>query len=208
MTFASVALPSVAQRWRLDGPAGPHLDALVARLIGAGVTIEPIVAGTAYRLDGPALTLDVLGDELKPIEGLSLERESPPTDCINMRSDLAPAVAPRRSVTVHGVAANSFVARAVDRRLAVTPAGASRWIVSGRTSELLAWLAEVWVKSPEEVMQVFGWTPESIAAEDAPATTVPVNVSVQLPDRKTTSEIARNAAGDITQVIQLETSTT
>lgn len=216
MTFASVTLPSVAVRWVLSGPAGAHLDALVSGLIGAGVTIEPIVAGERYRIDGGTELLDVLAGELAPVEGFALVRETPPTDTINMRTTATPSHPFRRSVTVHGIgAAPSFVARAVDRRLTVTPAGASRWEVSGRTAALVDWLAAIYAKTTDEVLALFGWTPESVAAEDTatPAVDltvtlppVPVQVNVTLPDRRTTSEIKRDAAGDLVQFIQLETS--
>lgn len=214
MTFASVSLPVAEQRWRLDGPAGSGIDTLVAGLIGAGVAVEPIVAGTAYRLDGHALLLGVLGDELKLIEGFDLQREAPPADRIDMRSSLAPSRPALRSITVHGTgAASSFVARAIDRRLAVAPVGVSRFAVNARTADLVDWLAAVLARSAEDVMALFGWTPESVAAEDAAVPTVAVanlptvQVNVTLPDRKTTSEIGRNAAGEITQVIQFESTT-
>lgn len=212
MTFASVTLPVAAPKWSLTGPAGAGTDTIVASLNGAGVDVEPIVAGTAYRLDGNAELLAVLAEELQSIEGYTLEREAPPTDRIDMRSDVAPVHAPRRSVTVHGSRAHTFIARAIDRRLTVSPAGASRWIVSARTADLVDWLAAVWSQSTDDVMARFSWTPESVAAEDSSTPTVTVanlpaiQVAVTLPDRKTTSEIARDAAGDIRQIVQLETS--
>ena len=212
MTFASVSLPVAAPKWSLTGPAGAGTDTIVAGLICAGVSVEPIVAGSAYRLDGNAELLSVLAEELQSIEGYTLEREAPPTDRVDMRSTLAPSHAPRRSVTLHGSRAHTFIARAIDRRLTVTPAGASRWIVSARTADLVDWLAAVWSQSVDEVLAAFRWTPESVAAEDTSTPTVTVanlpaiQVAVTLPDRKSTSEIARNAAGDITQVIQLESS--
>ena len=89
----------------------------------------------------------------------------------------------------------------------------NRWAVAGRTAALVDWLAEVWAKPTDEVLAVFGLTPEIVAAEDSPIPTVnvvlppvPVEVNVTLPDRRTTSEFKRDAAGTVSTVIQLETS--
>lgn len=210
--FASVTLPVTAQRWVLSGPAGPHLDTLAAGLIGAGVEVEPITPTTHYRLTGPAEMLEVLAGELRPAEGFDLQRETPPVGAIDMRTTLAPSHPFRRSVTVHGIGgAASFIARAVDRRLTVATIGADRWSVSGRTAALVEWMTAIYAKPADEVLALFGWTAESVAAEDSPTPTVNVTlptptINVTLPDRRTTSEIARNAAGDIRQIIQLETS--
>lgn len=209
-----VTLPSVALRWVLSGPAGLEIDTLAASLISAGANVETIAAGTRYRLNGPLELLDVLAGELAPIEGFELVRELPPLETISMASTVAPSHAYRRSMTVHGVgAACSFVARAIDRRLTVTPCGVNRWAVAGRTAALIDWLAEVWAKPADEVLAVFGLTPEAVAAEDSPTSPihvvlppVPVEVNVTLPDRRTTSDFKRDADGDIVNVIQLETS--
>ena len=80
MTFTTVTLPAAVVRWRLDGPAGPALDTLTAGLIGAGVAVEPIAPGAAYRLAGPRELLEVLADELAGAEGFTLAHELPPTD--------------------------------------------------------------------------------------------------------------------------------
>ena len=103
----------------------------------------------------------------------------------------------------------AVVARAVDRWLTVTPIGVSRFSVTAPTADLLAWLASIYVKSPAEVMTLFGWTPETVTSEDSAAPTVNVelpqiNVQVNLPDRKTTSEIARDREGNIINIVQLE----
>ena len=214
MTFASIQLPAAQVRHRLSGPAGLHLDAVVAGLIGAGVTVESITGGTCYRLRGGVEMLDVLGEELRLAEGFSLAREMPPTDTINMRSTLAaPSHEFRRSVTVHGDGgreAASFVARAVDAGLTVESVGIGRWSVSARTAALVDWLAAVYIKPVEEVLTLFGWTAETVAAEDAasPAISItlpPLQVAVTLPDRKTISTFERDADGEIVSAIQLET---
>lgn len=209
-----ITLPSVALRWVLSGPAGLETDTLVACLISAGVSVETIAAGTRYRLNGPLELLDVLAAELAPIEGFELVRELPHTETISMASTVAPSHAYRRSMTVHGVgAACSFVARAIDRRLTVSPCGVNRWAVAGRTAALIDWLAEVWAKPADEVLTVFGLTPEAVAAEDSPTSSihvvlppVPVEVNVTLPTRRTESDFVRDRDGEIVNVIQLETS--
>lgn len=225
MTFTSIQLPAAQVRWVLSGPAGQHLDSVVAALVGAGVAIETITAGTHYRLRGgrssrrarsagaPAELLDVLGEQLGQVEGFSVLREMPPTDTVNMRSTLAPSHAFRRSVEIHGDPgreAASFVARAIDHRLAVESVGIGRWSVSGRTRALVDWLAAVYVKPVEEVLALFGWTAETIAAEDAatPAVSItlpPLQVAVTLPDRKTTTTFERDADDEIVSALQFET---
>ena len=175
--------------------------------------VEPITAGTHYRLRGPVEMLDVLGEELGKVEGFSLQRETPPADTINMRSMLAPSHAFRRSVTVHGDGgreAASFVARAVDRGLTVESVGIGRWSVTARTADLAQWLAAVCAKTDGEVLALFGWDADSISAEDAASPSVlitlpPLHVAVSLPDRKTISTFERNADGDILSAIQFET---
>ena len=209
MTFASLQLPVAELRWVLTGPAGAHVDTIVAGLIGAGVSVESIKPGTTYRLRGSTELMTVLADELAQVEGLSMAREVPPTDAISVGSTLAPSHPYRRAVTVHGPAA-SPIARAVDRRLTVSTVGINRWSVGGRTADLLPWLAATYGKPVDEVMALFGWTAESVAAEDAAPTVAvnlpPIAVAVTLPDRKTTSDITRDAAGEITQVLQFERS--
>ncbi len=211
MTYATLELPAAEVRRVLTGRAGPHLDALVAGLIGAGVSVESITAGTTYRLDGNAELLDVLAAELEPVEGFALTIEQAPTDTIEMRSTVAPSHAYRRSVTVHsGTAAGaSFVARAIDHHLQVSTIGINRWSVSARTADLVQWLGTVYGKTPDEVLTMFGWSAESVASEDAAHPTLsitlpPLQVAVSLPDRKTVSTFTRNADGDITQAIALE----
>lgn len=192
--FASLILPAAQIRHTLTGPAGPHLDTLVAQLIGAGVDVEAIIPTTAYRLNGPAALLHVLAEELaREAPNYMLQREGVPDGVVSMTSRLA-SHPYRRSMIVHG-AADVFIARAVDQGLRVTTVGWSRWKVEGRTAALAAWLASIDAKVPTD------WTPANIAAEDAPDV---VNVDVKLPDRRTTSEITRNNAGDIVNIVQLE----
>ena len=199
MTFTSVSLPAVEIRWRLDGPAGPALDTLTAGLIGAGVAVEPIAPGAAYRLAGPRELLEVLADELAGAEGFTLAHELPPTDLTRVSTSLAPARAPVRSFMVHGAPASA--ARAIDRGLSVTSEGVGRWRVAGSTAALIEWQAAIHDKTVDEVLAMFGLTAEMAAAEDSP--TGPT-INVTLPDRQTTSQITRDALGDITQIIQLE----
>lgn len=199
MTFTTVTLPAAVVRWRLEGPAGPALDTLTAGLIGAGVAVEPIAPGTEYRLTGPAELLAVLADELAGAEGFTLAPELPPADLTRVSTSIAPARAPVRSFIVHGAPAS--VARAIDRGLSVTSEGIGRWCVAGSTAALVEWQAAIHDKTVDEVLAMFGWTAVSVAAEDSPAGPT---INVTLPDRQTTSQITRDAAGDITQIIQLE----
>lgn len=203
--FSSLKLPGAELRWRLDVQAGPHADILVAALIGADVSVECIAAGTAYRLKGRTALLEELAAKLAPIEGATLAHEPAPADSISLSSAVAPAHTYRRSVVIHGrgVYASGWVVRAVERRLAVQTVGVNRWAVSGRTSELVDWLAQVWVKTAEEVLQELGITAEQAAAEDAPTLPAPV-VNVNLPDRRIESEITRDHTGGITKIVQTE----
>ncbi len=209
--FASFSLPAAAVRWRLDVPAGPHADLLLAGLVGAGVTVECIEPGRAYRLNGDRNLLEALAAELAPIEGATLAHESAPVDVVSLHTSVAPPHSPRRTVTIHGqgVHAAGWAVRAVERRLTVQTAGIHRWAVTGRTADLVAWLSAVWVKTAEDVLQALGITPETVAAEDTPTLTVNVPapvVSVNLPDRRITSDITRDAEGSITKFVQIETS--
>ena len=132
MTFTSVKLPATEVRFVLSGPAGRYIDLLVASLIGAGVTIEPIKAGERYRLRDTTRLLESLADALGPIEGIDLVREEAPVDKIVLTSCVAPRIH-RRSFTVHGVGpAYSMISRAVDRWLTVTSSGMNRWSTVGR----------------------------------------------------------------------------
>ncbi len=201
--FTSYTLPATEVRWVLSGPAGLHLDSLVAGLIGSGVRIEPIKAGEQYRLDDTTGVLDSLAISLDPIEGFDLAHEAAPTDKI-VTSTALTARAYQRSFTVHGVGpAFSLIARAVDRWLTVTSVGLNRWMVRGPTSVLVHWIAEFQRMTPAEVLALYRISPESVEAEDAHAP-LAVNV-VSLPDRKTTSEIQRAADGSIKTFIQVET---
>lgn len=197
----SVQMPAAAVRWALTGPAGPTMDTLVAALIGAGVDVECISPGTAYRIDGREAVLSTLADELGKLEGFALAIERAPDDVVRVSSALAPAEF-RRSVVVHGLgAAFGMVARAVDRGLQVRTVGVNRWRVAGRTADLLAWLVDVVHQRPlTEVLALHGWTAEAVAAEDAPPT-----VRVDLPQRRVETEfIERDAEGNLTRVVQTE----
>ena len=205
--FDIVALPVAALRWQLTGPAGQHLDTLVAQLIGAGATVDCIARGTSYRLAGDNTMLQALAAELAlhADDGFTLQPEPTPADVVALASHAAPVPPFRRSVTVHGLAsARVLVARAVDRGLTVTTAGVNRWSVAGRSAALLAWLAATCQQSPEEVMAAHGWTTGSVAAEDSPVP--PFKVDVQLPTRRIVTDVmVRNVNGDLTRVEQRET---
>lgn len=208
----SFTVPVAAPRWELSGPAGASLDSLVAALIGSGVSVECIAPATRYRLEGPRNLLEVLSDELASAGAdVAVKVEMPPTDTINMTSALRHEPEFRRTVTIHGQgAAMSYVARAIDRGLSVASVGVNRWAITGRSAALVDWMAAIYQKSSEEVLALWRWTPESIAAEDAVQHSVAIKlpavaVEVKLPDRRTTSEITRNQAGEITQLVQLET---
>jgi hypothetical protein len=202
--FDSLALPAAAVAWRLDGPPGPHVDSLVAGLIGAGCTAECLTPGTAYRLTGPAEVLAVLAEELQPVEGFKLAHEQAPTSVVRLSSTATPAHAYRRAVAIHGAGqvAAGFVVRAIERGLSVRSIGLQRWQVTGRSADLVQWLAVAWEKNPAEVLAALGLDSATVKAEDAAPT-----VNVNLPDRRIESAISRNAQGDITAFIQTEKST-
>ena len=75
--------------------------------------------------------------------------------------------------------------------------------MAGGTAALVEWQAAIYGKTVDEVLALFKWTAEAVASEDT-ATGPAINVTVTLPERRTTSQITRDAAGDITQIIQLE----
>lgn len=204
MTFVSLTLPASAPRHRLDGPRGVQTDMLVAGLIGAGVSVEAITAGEAYRLDGPRDMLDALAGELAPFDGFKLAIEAPPTDEITVRTSATPTHPYRRSVVIHGSgAAHSIVARGVDRGLSVSAAGANRWALAGRTAALVAWLCDALGKSTSDVHALLGLTPEIVAAEDSAAPTIsvtlaPLEVAItSMPSRQSMTMVDRGQDGEI-----------
>jgi hypothetical protein len=202
--LTSLQLRPAVVRWRLDAPAGPDADLLVAGLVGAGCTVEPIEPGTAYRIDGPRDMLEVLADELTGLPGMSLQIEqAPPAGTIITQHVVAPTHPYRRQVTVHGTGpALSRVARAVDRGLQVGAAGVNRWTVTGRTAALVSWIQEVRGIDRETALTSLGMTAADVAAEDMP----PLAVTVALPDRRIESTIERDGeTGAIVNVTQLET---
>jgi hypothetical protein len=207
----ALGLPAAAPRWRLDGPAGPVIDALVGALINAGIPVQAITPGIAYRLDVPMTrTWSVVEDFAAKLQAadpaFSLVLERPPTDEVRVSQTVAPAYPYRRSVTVHGEgSAYSHVARAVDLGLDVVPVGDRRWQVSGRSSALVDWLALSWGKPTSEVLVALSLTAEEVDAEDKP----PASISVDLPTRRTETEVmARDGQGQITKVVHVETSVT
>lgn len=203
MSFESLTLPAAATRWRLDGPTGPHLDLLVAGLVGAGCTVETLVAGKAYRVDGAEALLSVLAVELANAEGFTLAIEQPPADVVALSTSAAPLHAPRRAVVVHGSGTNAaaWVRSAIDRGLGVQTVGVQRWSVTGRGEALVGWLSAAWGRPVPDVMKALGVTAEELAAEDAPPAPV---VNVNLPDRRIESTITRDRDGNIVDVVQKE----
>jgi hypothetical protein len=203
MSFVSVSSRAVAVRYLLKGPADHRTDTLVATLVNAGAGIEVVTPGTAYRVSSGRANLAPLIESLAKCEGYSLDVEPAPTDVTILGSTVAPARAYRRTFTVHGANAATFsaVARAVDRRLVVTPVGVNRWAVTASTSDLIQWAAVVHGKAASEVMKLHGITPAMVKAEDEPVH--PISV-VSLPARQTVTEVSRDHVGDIRETIQRE----
>lgn len=197
---------SAVVHWHLHGPAGAEMDVLIATMLASGMSIECVSAGTDYRVEnGPrvAALAEQIGGRLEG--GFSLAIEEPADGVISVTSKVTPLRPPRRTVHVEGKGeAIPFVARAVDAGLSVTCAGKSRWAISGRSETLMKWLAtHVHQTTLDATLKAWGLTPDSLAAEDADAG-APV-VKVVLPERRTTTTtIERNAAGDISRVVQLE----
>ena len=207
MSFG-IQMPASTVRWLLVGPPGPEVDMLVATLIGSGVAVEAVKPRSVYRLNPAALPdhgqtmLGSLAEQLNGMDGFSLAVEQAPTDVIVLAHRVAPAFPYRRQVTVHGQGtALGFVARAVDRSMDVRAVGLLRWSVAARSAEVVAWLSEIWARPTDQVLEMLGLTPESLAAEDRP----PASVSVVLPDRRIESVITRDEAGQIVDFTQTET---
>jgi hypothetical protein len=200
----SFCLPCVEQRHLLTGSPGPLIDSLVALLVSAGALIEVVRPGAAYRVHAAAALVSALAGELEETEDLRLQLELPP-EGTRLSSALRPREPFRRHVTVHGTSdAFLYVARAIDRGLKVDPVGVHRWQVSAPTADLVAWLRAAVFPGDDDAatMARFGWTAETVAAEDRPAPAV----QVVLPDRRITSAIQHDAAGRIVAVSQTETS--
>ena len=209
MSYGSLSWLSACNRWRLDGPPGPCVDMLVAATIDAGLQVEVIAAGTAYRIDGPADRMAAIAGQLADLEGgtITLAPEPVPQGVVNLSGYVAPARPFRRTVFVHGGGeAFTYVARAIDSRLVVTAAGICRWAVTGRTADLLVYLSTYVQKAPiDDVLKAWGMTVESARAEDIDLPAVPT-INIVMPSRRTTTEsIKRNDDGAIVEVVQVET---
>ena len=198
--IGSLTLPSEIPRWRLSGPAGWDVDALVAGLIGAGITIEPIEPTTDYALSGRRDIIEALSAELAGT-GLSIAVDRGPTDRIEVQCEPVDTHPPRRRFTLYGRTAVSPVARAVDRGLTVMTLGPDRWAVSGRTRTLISWAAShLFGVDKAEAMQRLKLTDAIVDAEDAPP-----RVAISLPPRtRTTVEMTRDADGALVRVVDLE----
>lgn len=204
----NITMPAAQVCWLLIVTSGPESDALIACCVGAGLAVEPIApAHGRYRLQGPALTLQALAEEVAHVAGWSLAVEQAPADSIQLTGALAPAAPHRRTTMVHGIGdAFRMVRAAVDRRLSVVPVGLNRWAVSGSTASQIAWLTEAQRLSVADVLSAWNLTPESAAAEDAGLqVSVPITVNIAMPARRTeTTAIERDAAGNIARVEQVE----
>lgn len=196
--FATV--PPIRHTWALTGPAGPDLDTLVALAVQGGCLAEVIAPQTRYRLQGDEAWLAQYADQLALLDtGYSLAHEAAPQG-ITVSTHVAPVTAYRRTVHVHGAGAE-MVARGVDRGLHVACAGSLRWAVTGASGTLAAWLGA-------DLSERCGLTAEAVAREDAGLSiTLPARIAVDvvtLPTRKTTSEITRDAGGDIASTESIE----
>jgi len=194
-------------RWRLAGPSGADLDALVAGLICAGFAAEVLTAREAYRVDGDPDRLAAIAEQVNTIGGLNLAPEQAPTDAVHLRSTVRPPRPYRRTVALHSAteAASGLVARAVDVGLIVTGAGAAHYSITGSTALLVRWMAEhVYSQPRKHVLAELGLTEAAAAGEDLD---MPIpTVHVVLPPRRVSTDlIERNAEGQITKVVRTET---
>ena len=201
-------MPAATTRWQLVGPAGPGLDVIVASLTGAGVLVDVILPGTAYRLHASEHFLRGLSAAVEKVPGFRVALEEAPTESITLSTTAPPSPIPRRTITVNGagVHAAKFVRMAVDLGLTVQTVGMQRWAIAGPSATLISWAAAAWSRSEVEVLKALRLTAEQVAAEDAPAPAVVPTVTVILPDRKITSQIVRDRAGDIEKITQHEVS--
>jgi hypothetical protein len=219
----AAALTASEFRWIVSGESGEHLDYEVALLVNRGLQVECVQPGKRYRFAGP---LDV-GDSLVTPEDkregarVLIEYEVPPVAHTDLSSTLAPARPYRRTLVVHGAQASalSSVVRAIDRGLTVAPVGNLRLAVTGRTADLMAWLAAAVHDKPlAEVMALHRVTAEVIADEDGTANTGPLTVNVasmpdpgpitvhvaSLPERRTRQEVIRGSQGEVVSTTTVE----
>lgn len=193
--------------WELKGPPGPMLDMLLAAASQAGWEIEPIACGVGqYRLVGNYYELQAFAKSIEEqvstvYVGFSLAIELPPDGVVRHTSKPAPASPSGRTMYLHGTGdAFRQLRLAIDANLQVTAVGVSRWAITGRTSALMAWAADAWCKSVDEMLTLFNLTPADVEPEDAAAGKT-AHITVTLPEtRTTTTNISRNAAGDIVRV--------
>lgn len=205
--FAAITVTPACQTWALEGPACLHLDQILACAVMAGCTAESIAPGTRYRLTGDDAWLTLFADEVGKLADASvtLAHEVPPAG-ITLSTRVEPDRAYRRTLTVNGLGAE-MVARAIDRGLRVTCAGANRWAVTGASSALAAWVGS-------DLAERLGMTAAAIAAEDAglsvsvtveaPVVNVTDLAITSMPDRKTTITVDRGLDGEIISATHVE----
>jgi hypothetical protein len=223
MAATAAALTAVQRQWVISGEPSEHLDYEVALLVNRGLQVECVQPGKRYRFAGPLEVCDALVTPEDKREGaqMLIEYEVPPVAHTDISSTVAPVRPYRRTITVHGAQASalSSVVRAIDRGLAVAPAGNLRFAVTGRTADLMAWLAAAVHDKPlAEVMALHRITPEMVAEEDGIVSTGPLTVNVatmpepgpltvhvaSLPERRTRQEVTRDSQGEVVSVTSIE----
>ena len=179
--FDVLGMPHAEVRYELRGVPGPALDLVVARSIGAGLSVEPIEAGAGcYRLNGDRELLAGLAEQIMKIDGYSMAIETPGPDDLNLtNTGAAPRAGYVRTTYVQGSnnAAAELVARAIDAGLQVLPAGHFRYAVTGPTATQMQVLAEAQGVTLDEALTLWHLTPEQVSAEDA-AQSLPVHLVV------------------------------
>ncbi|WP_088285945.1 hypothetical protein [Ideonella sp. A 288] len=198
----NVSTPEALADWILEGPAGPVLQALVSEACAFGLAVER--AGPAYRVRGDRGTkaaLAALAVEFGDAYGCA--PEAPPVNGVNVTATTRAKAPTARTTVVHGTQAHALIAGAIDHGLTVERIGAYRFAVNGPTVVQMRWWAAVQGVTVDEAAAVFGLKPADIAREDAP-----IAVRVELPARRSESDITRNLTGDITKVVMVERTTT
>lgn len=195
----TVTTPEELADWLLEGPPGSVLQALVFEACAFGLAVER--AGPAYRVRGARgvkAALAALAVEYGVEYGCA--PEVPPVNFVNVTATARSKAPNVRTTIVHGAQAHALIAGAIDHGLTVERIGAYRFAINGPTARQMQWWATVQGVTVDEAAAVFGIKPVDIAREDAP-----LDVRVELPTRRTDSEITRNPSGDIVRVTMTET---